>query len=115
MSVKKEIQELKNNVENLYNLLLSDVEEKASKCDEMKKYLSQFKIKVKHIVQTTTNSGKPALKIIYECPQVLLEFDDEGNPLENTVFKAINGLNLVDISDFKILINSIDGMKNKKM
>lgn len=113
MSVKKELLEIKNNLEKLNHILLSDVEKKATKCDELEKYLLVTKLKIKNILEIVTDEGKPALKIVYECPQVILQFDDEGNPLENEMFKAINGLNLIDYSDFNVLATSIYNMKIK--
>lgn len=113
MSLRKDVSEIKDNLKKLNSFLVSDTEKKAKKYDKMKEYLSYYKIKIKHIVETEGPTGKPAIKIVYENPQIILEFDEEGNPIENEVFKAINGLDLVNTDDSLTLINSIGAKKMK--
>ena len=111
MGILKDLKELKKDVAEIKATLVGDLEKKGKKYDEMKEDLSYVSLKVKSIVETVDETGKPALKIIYEAPQILLTFDDNGNVLENSVFKAINGLDLIGMNDKIKLIESINRKK----
>lgn len=111
MGLFKDLKELKKDVAEIKAALVGDLEKKGKEYDEIKEDLSYVSLKVKSIVETVDETGKPALKIIYEAPQILLTFDDNGNVLENSIFKAINGLDLISMSDKMKLIESINRKK----
>ena len=74
--------------------------------------ISHIHLKVKKMVNTVDELGKPILIIFYEMPKTILVFDDSGEVMDNEQFKAINDLNLISMSD-KIMISK--KIKEKKI
>lgn len=111
MSFLKDLKELKKEVAEIKAALVGNLEKKGKEYDEMKEDLSHVLLKVRAIVNTVDDFGKPALKVVYEAPQVLLTFDDNGNVLENNTFKAINGLDLISLDDKLMLLKEINEKK----
>lgn len=111
MGFVKDIKEIKKTTAEIKAAVVGDLAEKANKLDEVLEDLSHIQLKIKSIVDTVDYNGRPAVKIIYEVPQVMLMFDDEGNVLVNETFRAINGLNLIDMNDQMKLIEKINEKK----
>ena len=111
MGFIKDLKELKKDVAEIKASLSSDLSKKSKKLDEIQEDLSNISIKVKNIVETVDYNGKPALKVIYELPQIILLFDDNGNVMENPMFKAINGLDLISMDDKLKLLENINRKK----
>lgn len=113
MFFRKKIKEIKKDTEEIIKILNGDLKEKALEGEEIKNLLSNIELKVKNIVEIPGENGSIDLKIIYEAPQVVLRFDDNNEPYENSVFKAINMLNLISMDDMKKIINAIKCKKNQ--
>lgn len=111
MGLRNDVKEIKNEIAEIRASLAGDFSDKAKKLDEVMADLSNISIRVKGIVDTVDLEGKPALKIIYEIPSVLLVFDDNGNVMENSMFKAINGLDLISMDDKLKLLENINKKK----
>lgn len=111
MGFRKDLKELKQDVAEIKASLSGDLSLKAKKLEEIQEDLSNISIKVKNVVETVDYNGKPALKIIYEIPNILLLFDDNGNVMENAMFKAINGLDLISMDDKLMLLENINKKK----
>lgn len=97
--VFKDIKNLKKDISEIKETLNSNLSEKSKELDELKKYLSYIKLRVKTITPTIDSYGNDALKVVYEAPQIVLNFDEDGNIESNEVFRAINALELIDIKD----------------
>lgn len=104
---------MKKDIAEIKAMLIGNLNEKAEHADEQDKYLACVKLKVKTISQTPLPNGKIGVKIIYDAPQVVLEFDDSGNTMVNETFRAINGLDLISMED-KIMIARFLNSQNKK-
>ena len=111
MGFRKDLKELKQDVAEIKASLSGDLSLKAKKLEEIQEDLSNISIKVKNVVETVDYNGKPALKIIYKIPNILLLFDDNGNVMENAMFKAINGLDLISMDDKLMLLENINKKK----
>lgn len=111
MGIIKFFKNLNKDIAEIKATISGNLSEKAEKLDETQEYLSHISLKVKNVVETIDYNGRPALKIIYECPSVLLMFDDDGNVIPNEQFKAINGLNLIDLDDQMKLVDFINRKK----
>lgn len=107
MSIEKELRDIRSEIRDIKSLIGGTLESKAKKFDELEWYLSQIEINVKNIVPVPSEDGKVDLKIIYDISPVIVKFDDNGQPINNEVFKAINMLNLVDSESMDKIINAI--------
>ena len=109
----KDVKEIKKQLNDLKSTLTSNIEAKAQKADEYDDYLSKIKLKVKNVNEFYEEDGSVSLRINYEAPQIMLRFTEEGEPVFNELFKAINMLNLVDLDDMKKISDAIDAEKSK--
>ena len=108
MSFLKDLKELKKDVAEIKAVLSGNLQKDSEELKEIKKNLSFVNLRVKNISDTIDLNGQPALKVTYEAPQVILTFDDNGNVMENNVFKAINVLDLLKIDDQIALVQAIN-------
>jgi len=108
----KKNRQMQKNVEEIKDFLMHDCTKNKTELKEIKNNLSKIHVKVKNIVEVVDCNGEKALKIIYDFPQVLLSFDENGSPISNDLFKAINALDLIDMSDKLRLVEAIN--KNNK-
>ena len=77
--------------------------------------LQDVRLKVKSIKPGfDENTGLPTLKITYEVPSVRLEFDEEGTPIKNNFFYAINYLDLISIEDMERIQKEIGKLNRKE-
>ena len=111
MGLIKDLKEIKKNTVEIKAALAGDLSRKSQKLDEVLEDLSHVQLKVKSITDTVDYNGRPALKVVYEAPQILLLFDDDGNVLVNETFRAINGLDLIDMNDKIKLMEKINEKK----
>lgn len=108
MGFIKDIKDVKKDLAEIKAKIVGDLSAKADKLDEILEYLSHIQLKVKSITETVDYNGKRALKVVYDVPQILLTFDDDDNIMINETFRAINGLNLIDMEDQIKLLESIN-------
>jgi hypothetical protein len=104
---------MKKDIAEIKAMLANGLVEKAEKADEQDEYLACIKLKVKSISQMPLENGKIGVKIIYDAPQIVLEYDDSGEVMVNSTFRAINGLDLISMED-KIRIARFLNSQNKK-
>ena len=107
MGLFKDLKQLKQDIAEIKQILSGDLPKKADELKEIKELLPFVHLKVRSITDTIDENGKDALIVVYEAPQIVLRFDDNGNIMLNNVFRAINGLNLIDMEDQIKLLNSI--------
>lgn len=111
MSFLKDFKELKKDVAEIKAALSDDYLSKADELAKIKGFLPQIRFKVKNIVDTIDETGKPALKIMYEIDPVLLVFDDNREPLLNERFRSINELDLISFDDKLLILENINRKK----
>ena len=120
MGISKKLGELKANQEKIIakleassdkkvEELINELDAKTKELEEMKKYLSFIKMRVKNIGVY----GDENLKVTYEIEPVFLNFDSHCDVRVNDTFKAINMLNLISFQDMSILSNSISKMSEE--
>lgn len=107
----KDFKEMKQDIAEIKASLVGNLTKDSKELEETKKNLSFVSLRVKSMAEVVDTNGRPALKITYEAPQVILSFDDNGNVMENSVFKAINGLDLINMDDKIALVEKIEKMK----
>ena len=101
---------LKKDIEEIKNFLVGDTQAKAKKLDEILYYLSNIKLDVASVTRVPDDNGKPCIRVIYSVPYIFINFDDNGEIIENETFKSINMLNLISFDDMMKIQNAI---KNK--
>lgn len=127
MSVKKELQQLKEKVDKLLEQNLQfkqDIQDlsgkaliKAQECDEMKKFLKNVQFRVDKIKPAIRDNATYGLTVEYKIEPIELYFSENNELIPNDRFVSINMLNLVSYEDMRILTKSINAAKNqnKKM
>lgn len=111
MGLLKDFKKMKEDLAEIKAALSKDYINKANRLEEVEGYLSNISLKVKSIANVLDENGKPALKIVYEIPSVLLTFDDNGEVMLNEMFRSINGLDLIDMSDKLLILENINKKK----
>lgn len=109
--IEEAVLENQNEIKEIKEILCGDYESKVKKLEEIETYLSNIHLKVKSISKTADNYGNLALKIIYELPQVILTFDENGNPQVNELFRSINALDLISQEEQMNLVSEIEKIK----
>lgn len=111
MSVKKDIKET---VDRIETLLTGNLKERAKRADELEEYLSHVELRVKSVSEVPGSDGTTDIRVVYECPQIIIRYDGNGNIIENETFKAINMLNLIPLEDMQRIISVIENKKSLK-
>lgn len=114
MISKKDVEIIKRDIDDIKTLLVGNIKEKADTADRYQEYLNSIKLRVKSIVDVPGGKNVPDLRITLEIDPIIIEFNDEGEAFVNSTFRAINGLNLLDMQDTMKLVRAINNKKIKK-
>ena len=114
MILKKDVEIIKKDIDDIKTLLVGNIKEKADIADKYQEYLSCINLKVKSITDVIDGKEIPNLKIVLELDPIILEFNEKGEAFVNPIFRAINGLNLLDTQDTLKLVRAINSKKIKK-
>lgn len=85
-------------IESINAFLSSDSRKKIEELENIKKMLSSIQFSVKSTNVGCDSMGNKVLTIRYEIPPIHLTIN-EGELSENEMFKAINMLNLIPMTD----------------
>lgn len=100
MGTRKELLGVKKELEELKAFLQQDHTKNAQELKELKENISNVSLKVKKISSFLLENGEECIKIEYEAPSVILNFDESGSPIYNPTFYSINMLDLISGEDF---------------
>lgn len=103
MSVKKDIKEIKEKINYLYD---SKLISKAKKYDELARKISNIKFDSVDVKKTYDYEGRIIKKFLYKL-EIDLEVDENGDVIPNEMFKSINELNLLRLEDLLSLNEKI--------
>lgn len=115
----KKIQDLGERVDELTKLIKSREYEKYKKDSEellkLNSLLKNIKINIlrTRIVKDEENDGY-VLRVKYDIPDVLIKFDENGEPEKNEMFYAINYLDLISMEDLNKVIKDIETIKKQR-
>ena len=113
MGLRKDIQEIKQNVKLIKEDLTTETVEKARKYDELKELLKEIYFDIE-TVESLDYNGETQYEIIYKNPKVMLNFDEYGEPIKNDFLYSMNMLDLLTYDASSKLVNIIIKEKNKK-
>lgn len=115
MRTKKQLEELKAQVERLTQIIetqeLVRLRRDSEELKELKELLSYVKIKVKNVQYFKQDN---TVQVRYELPFVNLKIDENGLPEKNNLFFSINALNLINIEDMKSIQKVLSEVNFKK-
>lgn len=114
MGFIKDIKSIKKDVEEINSKLTKETLEKAQKYDELKELLQNICFDVE-IVEGLDDKGENQYTLLYKNPEVILNFDEYGDPIKNNFFYSMNMLDLLSYESTQKLYNIIIKEKNKKM
>lgn len=98
-NLSEDFSNLKKLVENNELKTLRMKEQELNKTREL---LSHIQLKIKDVkLYEDDNTGKEYARITYTIDPLRIDFDDDGNPLKNEVFRAINMLDLTSLKDIE--------------
>lgn len=101
----KKIQELQEKVDKLTSLIENEEYKKLKRIEEnyatQKELIQHIKIKLKSVrTILDENTGEKSILVKYEIPDVVVRFDN-GKPIKENTFYAINSLELISFEDMK--------------
>lgn len=108
MGFIKDIKEIKNTL----NDVTKDLFYKAKKYDEIMEYLKHIKINVKRADIVVSEDYQYNVRVKYEIPDIIVKVNNKVDS-NNDLFKSINMLNLISVSDMDKISKKIKEAKEK--
>lgn len=108
MGLRKDVKDIKEKLDNI----TSELFVKAKKYDEIMNYLSNIKISVKRASLTLSDDARYGVKVEYQVPDAIIKVDKDKNHTTD-MFKSINMLNLISISDMEKITKKLEEAKQK--
>lgn len=114
----RKIKQLEQDLKELTNIVKNE-EYKTFKRDseslkKTRELLDLIKIKVKDVrIVLDQEKLENCVEIRYEIPKISIFFDENGDPIKNEMFYAINALNLISLEDMGRIKKEFDTIKNK--
>lgn len=113
MGLRKDIKEIKEQLNIIKNELSLEIIRKAEGYDRLKKLLEEIYFDVE-LVESLDYNGETQYEVIYKNPKVMLNFDEYGEPIKNDFFYSMNMLNLLTIEANEKILDILFKEKNKK-
>lgn len=113
MGVKQDLKELKEEMKEVKLFLNSTYVHKAKKYDELVKDMLNLRFDSVEAKKCYDALGNTCISIEYKPNPIILQFDDDGNLIENERFKTLNKLDLISQKDMNRLAYLIASVRVK--
>lgn len=113
MGLRADVKKIKNDIDFIKSELSPEIVKKAEKYDQLKELLEEIYFDIE-LEESLDYNGETQYKIIYKNPEIILNFDEYGDPIKNDFFYSMNMLNLLTMDATNKLMNIIVKEKNKK-
>lgn len=88
----------------------SKLQKDSEELKQLKELLKSIKFKVKEARIVNDDKGTSVV-VTYELPRIIINFDDNHNPIKNDFFFSTNMLNMISLEDMATCQNLIEKAK----
>lgn len=118
--IRKRLKHLESDLSELTRIVKNreyqELKRQSEDFSTVKNLLEQVKINVKEVKTVLDqDTMEDVVTVKYELPIVTVRFDENGDPLKNELFYALNALNLISYEDMEKIQKVLDKTKLKKM
>ena len=113
MGTKKELKEIKEAIKNLEERINEDLQKKARRLTFLEENLQFIHLNVDKVSTEINTAGEEFLRIEYKTDPIDIMFDENGEPLFNKEFYAINILDLLGKDEMAKLSKHLKKFKKK--
>lgn len=118
--IRKRLKHLESDLSELTRIVKNreyqELKRQSEEFNTVKNLLEQVKINVKEVKTVLDqDTMEDVVTVKYELPIVTVRFDENGDPLKNELFYALNTLNLISYEDMEKIQKALDKTKLKKM